>query len=445
MTPTPGKVDELGITGAELDQLSRENLGDPAAAPYTFTPAFAPDHFISQVIDYVSKRTDAACEYAEAGALTLLAAATPGVKARLAPYPHGLGTNLYVLGIGDSTRSRKSTSAGFIRQLQEYTLPTSLLGDMASPEGFTEQLAARAPDSATWFIDEFGEMLHKLATAKYMAGLRGLLLSAYDGRSFRADRHSKRNKDGDPVSDTDIIRDPHLSILGMTTPTLFQSLRPEHVESGFLARFAIVFPTSKPPRRPLQALPPGVDGSARLVQRLHHIHAWARQAPRAVRFTDLALATLDRFAVEIEETAVDDVLKTMSARLTPMAVKIAMLSAAGRLAATGDPGMIQQDALTIDDDDAAAAHQVTRRWFGYAQEFASRVGETGFERALQRCLQLVKGRADVPRRVIARATHIEKRTLDHVQETLVDRGIIRVICTPTSRKGLESVSWEWIG
>jgi hypothetical protein len=444
MTPPTGKVDEIGITGAELAQLSRENLGGPAAAPYVFTPAFPSDHFIGQVIIYMAARTDAALEYAEAGALVLLAAATPGVKARLAPYPHGLGTNLYALGVGDSTRSRKSTVASFVRQLQQDAIPTSLLGDQFSPEAFVELMAPRSGDSATWYVDEFGETLHKITTAKYMAGLRGWLLSAYDGRDFRAVRHSKRDKDGDPVADTDSVKDPHLSIYGMTTPTLFHTLRPADVESGLLARFAVVMPTNKPARRPLQALAPGGEiADAPLINRLHRIYAWARARQRGVRFDAAALKIIDDFAVSIEDAPADDVLRAMSSRLTHMVVKVAMLSAAGRLA--NDQATIPQDTLVVDGDDAKAARLVALRWYGYAQDFASRIGESDFERALQGCLPLVQGRAEVPRRVIARATHIQKRMLDHVEETLVDRGMIRVVKRETAAKGTQAITWEWIG
>jgi hypothetical protein len=440
MTSPTGKVDEMGLTGAEITHLGREALGGPAAAPYDFHPAFPTGHFITQVIDYVTARTDAALEYAEAAALILLAAATPDVKARLAPYPHGLGTNLYVLFVGDSTRSRKSTTGGFVRRLQYDTFPASLLGDQFSPEAFTEQLAARSPDSTTWYVDEFGEMLAKLTTAKYMAGLRGQLLSAYDGRGFRADRHTKRDKAGAPVADTDVVKDPHLSILGMATPTLFQALRPADVESGLLARFAIIYPVGKPPRRPLQALAAGAElAHAPLTKRLHDIYAWARARQRTVRFEPDALQILDDFAVTIEDAPADDVLKAMSSRLTHMIVKVAMLSAAGRAET------VKHDDLIVTAADARAAKQVTTRWNGYAQDFASRIGESDFERALQHCLQLVKGRADVPRRVIARITHLEKRTLDHVEATLADRGLISVKRTETSRKGLPVITWEWVG
>jgi NrS-1 polymerase HBD domain len=156
-TPRPGKAKKVArhldpddpamdlegdIQDAQATQ-DQEPRGDPPAA-YVFQSAFAPDHFVSQYIELVSVRTDAAHEYAEAGALLLLAMATPGVRARLNIFPGGLGTNLYLLVLGRSTRSRKSTVLRATTDLIERShLALNLLPDKMSPEAFIEQMAAR--------------------------------------------------------------------------------------------------------------------------------------------------------------------------------------------------------------------------------------------------------------------------------------------------------------
>src|SRR5262249_44465382 len=150
-------------------------------APYAFTSAFPADHFITQTIRYAVERTDAAHEYHEAGALIVLASATPNVRARLAQYPAGLPTNLYIMLVGESTVSRKSTAKAIVRDLQRRVIPDSLLADQSSPEAFVEQLADRSGDSSAWYVDEIGETIDKVHHAKYLAGLRGLLLQAYEG------------------------------------------------------------------------------------------------------------------------------------------------------------------------------------------------------------------------------------------------------------------------
>src|SRR5262249_1949893 len=121
-----------------------EGEGEPQpetrTEPYRFASAFPAEHFVSHFIAYAAQRTDAAHEYHEATALILLASATPNVRAPLAQYADGLPTNLYLIIIGDTTKSRKSTSKNIGRDLQHCVIPDSLLADQASPEAFIEQL-----------------------------------------------------------------------------------------------------------------------------------------------------------------------------------------------------------------------------------------------------------------------------------------------------------------
>src|SRR5690348_11565336 len=91
---------------------------NPLEAPYRFDHAFPPDHLVHRFAEYAAEGTDAAIEYHEANGLSLISAALPGVRAELAPYPNGLPVNLYVLLLGDSTVSRKSTSNDIRRDVQ---------------------------------------------------------------------------------------------------------------------------------------------------------------------------------------------------------------------------------------------------------------------------------------------------------------------------------------
>ncbi|HEX7024607.1 MAG TPA: hypothetical protein VF187_07300, partial [Gemmatimonadales bacterium] len=150
---------------------------------YEFRTPFPDDHFVSQYIRYAAGRTDAAHEYHEAAALVLLAAATPGVRAELRQFPRGLPTLLYVLILGKSSVSRKSTVLSIAKEVLDLSIPGARLADHFSPEAFAEQMAQRARDSAAWVVDEFGEELHKIEHRQYMGGMRQALLEAYGGES----------------------------------------------------------------------------------------------------------------------------------------------------------------------------------------------------------------------------------------------------------------------
>lgn len=404
------------------------------ALPYT-SPC-APDHFISKWIDYGIARTDASPEYHEAAALVLLASATPGVRVKLAQYPQGLPTNLYCLVIGDSTTSRKSTATGFARDIHGDALRDGICADAFSPEGFIEQLAARGRDSMTLYVDEFSELLTKLAHSQYMAGLRGNLLTMYDGRDYTARRHTKNNR-GTKVEDSDHVERPHFSILGATTPGIFDNLVEGDVISGLLPRFAVVMPSGKLPRRPFFVTPPDLEAQrADFVQWVCRIHEWAAGDTHAVLFDVGVMERLDSFAQEIEtvcgKVTTSTVEKTMLARLLPMAVKVAVLIAAGQPGVADGP-----TTLRVTMDDAGGAIEIARRWQGYAVDFASRIGESAFEKVLARCLKVIRQKATVRRGIVAQIAHVDAKTLDAVRDTLADRDLITVIRPQTGGRSGE--------
>ena len=194
-----------------------------AGASYVFKPAFPTGHFVSDYIAYAAQRTDAAHEYREAAACLALAAALrtcarPSRSSDTASAPTCICSSS-----GSPPQSRRSTAADYAMDLIDRVIPDGRLADITTPEAFAEQLARRNGQSATWFIDEFGGLLDKLEHAKYMAGLRGVMLAVYDGREHRYERHTKRTKHG-RTPDADWIKEPNLSLLGNATPALFEVL-----------------------------------------------------------------------------------------------------------------------------------------------------------------------------------------------------------------------------
>jgi Protein of unknown function (DUF3987) len=406
--------------------------------PYRFAAAFPADHFVTAFIDYAAECTDAAHEFFEAGGLVCLATVTPNVRARLRQYPNGLPTALYAMLIGDSTRSRKSTAKNLVKDLLHRVLPDALLAEHASPEAFVEQLAERSGDSTAWLIDEIGETIDRLHHQTYLAGLRGLLLELYEGGDYTFKRTTKRTKDGEPVKDELRIEQAHLSVLGCTTPSLFEILTARDINSGFLARFALVMPERKPARRPFYEAGEG-DERARnlLTTRLHAIMVWAASATRRVSFEADALVIIDRFCEQLESEDGPDRAAAMLQRLGAMTIKLAMLAAIGRAGAT------DHEALAVSPQDAEIAVTVATHWKCYALAVADRVGENELERTIERCLSYARKRGPhVNRRDVARVVHLAKDLLDKVQATLEDRGHIAVTVTRGERvSGPDSTMW----
>jgi hypothetical protein len=121
-----------------------------------------------------------------------------------------------------------------------------------------------------------------------------------------------------------------------------------------------------------------------------------------------------------------------------MALKVAMLSAAGRAGGLSEP------TLVVTRADAESTLIVIQRWHSQAVAFARKMGATRFEKCIERCTKVLAASRRMPRRTLARQLRLEKRMLDSIQETLVDRGLIRI--TPVGSSSGPSVNiWEWTG
>jgi putative DNA primase/helicase len=421
---------------AELKESAAESPPTQAEVkPYAFITPCGENHYITKWVEYASQRTDAAHEYHEAAALIQLAAGTPNMRAQLAQTPYGLGGNLYFLIIGNSTTSRKSTAARLACHIVEDAIPGGLCADQMSPEGLVETLAARPADSTLWYVDEFADLVNKLHSRGYMAGIEGLILNIYEGANYTHTRHSKRSKSGVKIPDVDEIRNPHLSILGATTPTIFETATHRDIISGLLPRFAIVLPRNKPLRRSLSMLPPtAISDRDVFVKWLRSLHEWNMEKKRSVDFAPDVLARLDEFAAEIEQNSPDSDIKcTMLERLNVMTHKLAILIAAGR------PGVAKRESLTVTIEDAEAAIVIGSRFKDDALVFAERIGENNFERTLQQCLRIIEQRGMVPRWVIAKNAHMKAKALDEVRDALVDRGMVTI--NPSPSEGRPGELW----
>jgi hypothetical protein len=233
---------------------------------------------------------------------------------------------------------------------------------------------------------------------------------------------------------------PNLSVLGATTEAVFEIVTGRDIASGFMARFAVVMPTSRPPRRGLE------ESSADLMQQrdalaswLTRIYLWAKSGTRTVRFTGNALAIVDGFAAAIESSAAlsNERSRAMLQRLNAMTVKLAMLAAAGR------PDTGNHDALAITPADATSAVAIASRWRDYAVAFGERVGETALEQLISRALTVMQAKKQVPRRVVAKLVHCSKRTMDDIESTLEDRGEITVEHAGRT-SGPATRVWTWV-
>lgn len=418
----------------------QETPQERAPAPYRFDAVFPPEHFIERYVEYARQRTDAAWEYHEGAACMLLAAATPGIRARLSAWPNGLATNLYVVLVGDSTVSRKSTAMGMgkamLQAMAPMGFPSPVFPDHFSEAAMLEQLALRSAHPSVWCPDELGQVLEDIEKKPQ---LKDALLTLYDSPpSYDNARHSKRVQgEAKAVEDFDRVQKPHWNILGATTPAVFDSLSTRTVQSGLLPRFAYVWPEQRPPRMGLRESTPSMEAEFNaLTFYLKQLATWTQTVRDAVEvvFTPGTIEALDRFMVEVEERD-----ETILARLPAVAVKLAMLSALGE-------EIPSVPRVVIEPRDVERAIQLARKWMRSAERFGNEIGgydihERKFQQRISKALAFVRDHGgQASRRDVMRHMRISAKDLDELQRTLIDMGEI-AIPQPEQTGGRPSLTW----
>jgi hypothetical protein len=154
---------------------------------------------------------------------------------------------------------------------------STILPNRATPEALIEALSQRSRRGSLIIGDEFGASMEQmLGRASYMSAAPGIILEAYGTRAYRYTRRSKRNQEGELKADFDEMIDPHLSLLTASTASIFEAITTREVQSGLLPRFAFIWPTSRPPRRPFWLPAPDAEEErAWLLDYLQRLFRWS--------------------------------------------------------------------------------------------------------------------------------------------------------------------------
>jgi len=200
-------------------------------------PQLPEDNYITLYMRYGSTLTDAYPEWHFMAAVSQLAVvADRKLVIRLAQ--GDVYTNVYFVGLGDSTVSRKSTSMRIAStimtalDLEEKRLPNSF-----SPEAFIEQMADL--QHAYLWLDEAGSMLASMQKT-YMNDIRDLFCDLYECRPYRRVLRTSQRRN---VRTEFNVTDPYLNQWLMTTPDVFKSNTSLlDATSGWLVRYMFVMP-----------------------------------------------------------------------------------------------------------------------------------------------------------------------------------------------------------
>lgn len=198
--------------------------------------------FIDRYCAWARKKTDGAIEYQVASAFTILSAALSDIGAA-APRYGKMGLNLWFMLLGETTRSRKSTSRQLmLRMLTAYEKFVGYqidIGSNATGEALVKHLAGRDKLTSLFHRDEVQGMFKEFVTKTYMAAAADQYTELYDGKVPVMLRSTGANT-GIKALQTDRAETNFIMYLMGITSKVSEILTADYFRSGFLARFIYV-------------------------------------------------------------------------------------------------------------------------------------------------------------------------------------------------------------
>lgn len=310
------------------------HIGDNLPRPAMFPPGLIGDvaNFIYWASPYQNETI------ALAGGIAFVA----GIAGR-AYNVETAGLNQYVLLLAQTGAGKEAVADGIARlEAAVYSQVPGIAhfrgpGELVSAPGLFKWLDGLPSPVMRCIIGEFGLMLKAMASPNAnanMAGLQRVLLHLWSksgkGAIFDASAYSDREKN------TRAIKNPSLTIFGEGVPeSFYATLDVGMIASGLLPRVLLFQTTALKPYRNRNRI---TDPSPFLVEAVARLtsHCLTLAAADRVQMVDMAedakttFEAFECFAVDQENSAANDQLRGLWARLDLKARKLAALSAVGR-------------------------------------------------------------------------------------------------------------------
>ena len=391
--------------------------------------------FVEEYIEWASSLGDAATQYHQAGAFTILSALLSG-RVTL-PTSYGpVVPNLWFMILGDTTLTRKSTAMDIATDLLEEVDPDAILATDGSVEGLMQGLSTRPKRPSIFLRDEFSGLLEMITKKDYYAGMAEVLTKLYDGKM------QKRILRKEEIT----VRHPILLILAGGIRNRVQGLLThEHVSSGFIPRF--IFVTAESDTSRLQPLgPPTVKDLgnrdlllARMEALVNHygqsrtVHIKARgesvqeNVQTSAQLTPEAWQRYNELEAALVQSGLEsekpELMTPLFDRLSKNTLKAAVLISAAR--------HVGKEGVTVEVIDILHAIRYCKQWRAYAIEVVNGIGKTSYERDLERILTAIIKRPGISRSQLMQSYHLTSQSANQTFDTLIQRGQISMSRTPS--------------
>lgn len=284
--------------------------------------------FVERYIAYGARRTDAPEDFHRTGAFYLLSC----VLGRHVKIPLSIGDiypNMWLMWVGESSITRKSTAMGYVEEVLNKVIPESLMPERFSPEGLLQEMMEKTEGGVHRFdfiVDEFGGMFEAVHKKDYMSDVKDILMESYDNPP----NLTRRTK---AISVK--IKMPSVNLLaGISSQRFDDVVTLSDAKDGFLARFLLVNPDMKGRvTKPITMFPDELAVEKNnLVNMLKDIDSTVRDwvEPMPIEMTEEALYEYNKFVARMEKNIQDGVygdVGPLISRLNVYAVKFALLVA----------------------------------------------------------------------------------------------------------------------
>jgi len=388
-----------------------------------------PSSLIDTYVEYGRESTDAPIIYHTALGYFVVSSIL-GYHVRLVTsyMPSGLAPNLWVLLIGPSRITRKTTAMRLATNVIKAVNPSLLMPASFTPEALYEMFnELNEGDAVVWVKDEMGGFF-KTLQKKYMYGVREILSSIYTGYG---ETRKLRNL---------TLRIPdnlYVCAVGTMPTPPHEYLSEEDFQSGFMNRWILAYADRRDTRLPLLHQSARAEALFReIVETLKSYEKQLLSGPYIVSTTAGAIEKLEEYDREverqleqIEQTSPGNLFKLYYAETPTTLVKMSILRRLSR----GDYG--GSGIITIDETDVVEAKRDLQKFVEASRVVIDDVQSSPRarpvvteERAIERIFSYISGKGEegATYSELLLKTRILSKDLREYLITLVEQD--RVVC-----------------
>lgn len=391
--------------------------------------------FIDVYVDWASKKTDAAKQYQIASAFTVLSSCFSDTGHAVPKYGK-MGLNLWFMILGETTRSRKSTSRQLmlrvIREYEKFAGYQIDVGSDVTAEGLVKLLSNRDKQTSLFHRDEVQGMFKDFINKTYMATAAERFTELYDGHVPVVVRSTGGSTAGKGMQSERAETNFLMYLMGITSKTA-DVLTTEYFRSGFLARFIYVIADAPERTYETEAIQQADevettvrdDEMAAMVRSLYDSYLyWQKKGapfPRPIRLTDEALERFNAFKWEMgnfteghpEEESIEPSRQRLALSIWKCATLLAMYDKSD---------MVENRHMLV-------AIHYAEEWFRNLVRMASAISASEWQREVDNLEELIvsKGGRMTYHEAYKRFAGKRKREFDEMVEALKSQARIILI------------------